>query len=734
MSQMPLMSLPRSTLILLLMAVSTRLSAGDALTMALPPQSDLARLADLTAEFAGVSVQYNPQKVQGTVRLAVRGEVTPAELWEIFNQVLAGQGFTTVLTGLPPVYQVVPLTDAAGLGVALDPAQTVKIPYQPGYGVLVLTLQHLSAEAAVKTLSTLSSGNQVSQIRALGSEERTVIISGPRAVLRQAEHLLAMLDRPGVVPVVRLYRPTRASAQTIQASATAAWTAMGRLQAVTRPVELQVAPDGQQVLLIAATEDLPALEALVDQLDKSEPLETRSYRPRHFGIDEVATLLQQLLKPAMPGTAGIEVVRDQLTNSLIVKATAEQHRRVAEVLAGLDNAPPTSRRQVRTLPVKHRQADEVAKVLTGLIATGVVRPTAEGTAPAEPAPADAGGGPLPVAPAPVNAQPMPPAAAQFQTSGDQAVLLTADVITNSVIALGDPRALDQVEALLKQLDQRQSQVDIEVIMVSLSEAQNQSLGVELLKQITDGETTATVASLFGLSESTGSDPLVRALAEGATGFGGVVLRPGDFAGVIQALESVTDGRQLVRSKVMVNNNAKATIDGVVQESLVSSNSNGVSGTTTSVSGTSDAGTQITITPQISTADYVTVTYQISQSAFLGQATTTDSGTRIPPTKRSDSVASVATIPDGSVIALGGLSNRGDSMSESRVPLLGSIPFFGALFRSRSTDQNDSRFYVFIRVNVMRHQSFADLKRMSTRQAAEAKIETDEPVLEPQFIR
>ena len=57
---------------------------------------------------------------------------------------------------------------------------------------------------------------------------------------------------------------------------------MGRLQSVTRPVELQVAPDGQQVLLIAAAEDLPELDSLVDQLDKSEPVETRSYHVECF--------------------------------------------------------------------------------------------------------------------------------------------------------------------------------------------------------------------------------------------------------------------------------------------------------------------------------------------------------------------------------------------------------------------------------------------------------------------
>ena len=698
--------------------------AGDAVTMALPPQTDLARLADLTAEFAGVSLQYNPQKIQGTVRLAVRGEVTPAELWEVFNQVLNGQGFTTVLTGLPPIYQVVPLSEAAGLGVALDAAQAAKIPYQPGYGVVILTLTHLSAEAAVKSLSALSA-NQTSQVRTLGSEDRTVVISGPRAILRQAQTILAVIDRAGVVPVVRLHRPVRASAQAIQASTTAAWTAIGRLQSSARPVDIQVAPDGQQLLLIASSEDIAALQALAEQLDKSEPVETRSYRPRHFGIDEVAILVQQLLKTSAP-SGGIEVVRDTLTNSLIVRATSEQHRRVSEILAGLDDAPPTSRRQVRTLAVKHRQADELAKILTGLIATGVVRPTAEvADAPTTAAVANPA---TPTTTQPQQPQLMHDSAPRLVSAGENTVVLTADTITNSLIALGDPRSLDQVEALLKQLDQRQPQVDIEIIMVSLSDSQNQELGIELLKQFTDGNTTGTVASLFGLS-SPGPGSIVQGAAS-VTGVGGVVLRPGDFAGVIKALETVTNGRQMVRSKVVVNNNAKAVVDGVVQEPLASTNSNGVAGATTSFSGTSDAGTKIAVTPQISSADYVTVTYNVSQSSFLGKSTTPG----LPPTKRQDAVASVATVPDGSVIALGGLSNRGESLGEKRVPFLGGIPLLGALFRSRETGQTDSRFYVFIRVNVMRHAAFADLRRISVQEAASAKVDNGEPPLEPQFIR
>ena len=732
--------------LLLAVLLPMSLMGGEALTIALPPQSDLARLADLTAEFAGVSLQYNPQKVQGTVRLAVRGQVTAPELWAVFNQVLAGQGFTTVLIGLPPVYQIVPVAEAAGLSVALDATDLAKVPYPPGFAVVVFPLRHLNAESAVKTLSALS-GSQISQARTLGGEQRSIVVAAPRAVLRQTEAILALVDRPGVVPAVRLVRPERAGAQALQASTVAAWTALGRVGAPARPVEVQVAPDGTQVLLIAAAEDIDGLEMLLKQLDRSEPLDTRSYRPQHFGIDEVGGLLQQLLRPAAPGTAGLEIIRDQLTGSLIIKATAEQHRRIAEVLRTLDDAPPSARRQVRTLVVRHRQADELAKVLGSLIATGAVRADATHTAlpgqptpPAQVPPPGAPGAPTAgpaVAGAPVTAAPAAtttaPTTTTAATAGDSPVLLTADTVTNTLIAIGDPRALDQVEALMKQLDQRQPQVGIEIVLVTISDSQSVSLGVELQHLIRSGSVTATVGSLFGLSNPVAGDPVARVPLASATGLGGVVLNPGDFAGVLQALETVADGRQIVRSKVVVNNNAKATVNGVVQEPLTSATSNGVAGTTTSVAGTTDAGTQITITPQISTADYVSLTYAITQSAFLGKSRELGQSL-VPPTKRSDSVSSVATVPDGFIIALGGLSNRGEDHTESRIPFLGGIPLFGNLFKNQTTSSSNSRFYVFIRASVMRHASFADLKRVGAQDAAAAAVDTGEPVPEPQFIR
>jgi len=717
------------------------------LTIALPPQTELDKLIDLTARFVGVSIQYNPQKINGVVRLAVRGELSKADLWAVFNQVLVSQGFTTIIAGLPPVYQVVPMAEAAGLSVPLSPEEASTLPFGPGYQVLVLELTHVGAESVVKVLSTTLTG-QVGQVRTLGQEGRKIVASGPRGIISQIQRLLAVIDRPGVVPAVRLYRPLRASPQTLQASTTSAWSALGRIGGGERLAELQISPDGSQIVVISSADNVDQVTDLLERLDNAEPVETRSYRPKYFGVEEVAALVQQLIRPEKGGQQ-LEIVRDKLTSSLVIRATGEQHRRIEGVLKNLDEAPPTARRQVRSFTVKHRQADELAKVLASLISTGAVQgggapsdKSSPEAPPAEPAP-QASAIPVPVAPlgtggtssAGMAAKATPrqePDPVVVSTSGESSVVLASDVVTNSLIAIGDPKALDQVSALLKHLDQRQPQVDIEIIMVSVSSSQNRSLGVELIAMVQDGQVSGTVSQLFGLSQPVAGNPIARAPLAAATGLGGIILNPGDFAGVIQALETITDGRQLIRAKIVVANNAKAMVNGVVQEPLVATNASSTVATT-SVSGTTDAGTEIAITPQISTADYVTLTYGISQSSFLGKSVISN-GSVIPPTKRSDSVSSVATIPDGYVIALGGLSNRGEDHNESRVPFLGGIPFIGELFKSKSTGNSDSRFFVFIRATVLRNNLFMDLRRSSEQVAKEAEIPLDTPRLEPQFIR
>jgi general secretion pathway protein D len=320
------------------------------------------------------------------------------------------------------------------------------------------------------------------------------------------------------------------------------------------------------------------------------------------------------------------------------------------------------------------------------------------------------------------------------TGEEVKLVLRADVATNRIIAFGTPHMIARVEALVETLDLPIPQVELEVIMVSLSEGDSLKLGVELAGAFENGQTSVGLASLFGVGTQGGGEEgaelLNRAIDLAAEGFAGSVIHPGNFAAMVEALEKVSGAENISRATLIVTNNGTANLEGVVQQPVSSVNSN-TQVVTTSFQGTSDAGTQVTLTPQIAAGDVVTLSYSISQSNFIDSPTVTPDGAAIPPARRNDTVSSSATIPDSFVIALGGLSAQSDRRGESRIPLLGRIPLLEHLFKVQSTERTDDRFYVFIRANILRRSDFAGLKHLSEEALRESNlVGEDWPALTP----
>lgn len=304
--------------------------------------------------------------------------------------------------------------------------------------------------------------------------------------------------------------------------------------------------------------------------------------------------------------------------------------------------------------------------------------------------------------------------------------LAVDEGTNTLIAVGEPRLLAQIEGLLKTLDVRQPQVMLEVLMVTLTDNQSRDLGVELEKLRINDDLFVRLSSIFGLGTRNSAGDRT---AGDASGFTGVVLSPGDFSVVVRALESLNRGRSVSMPKLLVGNNQQAMLDSVVQQPYASVNaSNTVS--TTSYGGTQDAGTVVTIKPQIAEGDHLVLEYSVSLSSFLGAA----SSPTLPPAKQQNRVQSVATIPDGSTVAVGGIDLDNESKTTSQVPFLGNIPLLGEAFKNRNTSSNRSRFFVFIRANVLRGRGFEDLKYLSARDMEAAGVSDGWPEVEPRIIR
>ena len=72
------------------------------------------------------------------------------------------------------------------------------------------------------------------------------------------------------------------------------------------------------------------------------------------------------------------------------------------------------------------------------------------------------------------------------------------------------------------------------------------------------------------------------------------------------------------------------------------------------------------------------------------------------------IETTVIVDDGEILVLGGLLEDVLRESDQRVPVLGSIPIIGNLFRSRKTDKIKTNLLIFIRAKILRdasHTSF-----------------------------
>ena len=86
------------------------------------------------------------------------------------------------------------------------------------------------------------------------------------------------------------------------------------------------------------------------------------------------------------------------------------------------------------------------------------------------------------------------------------------------------------------------------------------------------------------------------------------------------------------------------------------------------------------------------------------------------------------------LVLGGIELESSGETTSRVPVLGRLPLLGWLFRDGSRSAERTRFYVFLRCDVLRNESFRGLRDVTSEAARAAEIEGDVPVLEPRWMR
>ena len=194
------------------------------------------------------------------------------------------------------------------------------------------------------------------------------------------------------------------------------------------------------------------------------------------------------------------------------------------------------------------------------------------------------------------------------------------------------------------------------------------------------------------------------LGEGVTfGVGRISDTGVSFAAILRALQGNADTNIISTPTLVTLDNEEASINVGQEVPFVTgsfSNTGSVGGAVNPFQTIQreQVGVKLVITPQINEGSSLLL--KISQE-ISSIASSAEGAVDLVTNERI--IETTVIVEDGGILVLGGLIEDVLRETDQRVPILGSIPFLGALFRSRTTDKVKTNLMIFIRPTILRNK-------------------------------
>jgi type IV pilus assembly protein PilQ len=297
----------------------------------------------------------------------------------------------------------------------------------------------------------------------------------------------------------------------------------------------------------------------------------------------------------------------------------------------------------------------------------------------------------------------------LSTRGD----ILSDDRSNQVIIRDIPSVIPTIDNLIRQLDRKSQQVEIEARVISASRSFAQDIGI----QWGFAGTTTSGRSLYGGNPTVGVSPIqtgqglpqppLVSTPVGSTGgsttpglpfnvnLGAAAPTSGFFFGhrspnfaidlFISAAESKGVGKLLSKPKVITQNNEKAIVKQGQKIPIQTTINNTISVQYI------DAVLQLEVTPQITAEGTVFMD-------VLVENTQIDNG--IPrvqgiPALDTQSAQTKVLVADGGTVVIGGIIITQQQTQVTEVPVVGSLPLIGHLFKRTSVNITSSELLFFL---------------------------------------
>ena len=267
----------------------------------------------------------------------------------------------------------------------------------------------------------------------------------------------------------------------------------------------------------------------------------------------------------------------------------------------------------------------------------------------------------------------------------------ADPLSNSLIVRDSPSVVEKVKGLIDKLDKETPQVMIDTELVEITVGTITDLGVRWF-YLGDKGSVGTMNYKYQ-TEPSPAGTVNYGLASQDTGAGILFGEVGDkFRGVINALITENKADLLANPRITVINNEKAKIEITEKFPYQQYSGRDQFGNPQYATEFLDIGIILSVSPSIK-EDIVTLDLAPEVSFTKGE----NAGIPIQALRKATTKVNVRS---GKTIVIGGLLSNKKGKTVYKVPILGSLPLLGKLFRSDKDTVDKVELVIFVTPHIL----------------------------------
>lgn len=285
--------------------------------------------------------------------------------------------------------------------------------------------------------------------------------------------------------------------------------------------------------------------------------------------------------------------------------------------------------------------------------------------------------------------------------------VVADARSNALIIEDIPSALEKIDPLLRTLDRKTPEVEIEARVVASTRTFARDIGTQLGFGFGSGNNAvggATADSPIKVTQGAGAPPpsFIQGTAAGTiplfTNLGASAPSSG-----LQFLNATTNFRLdviltmaesrgllkiLSRPHITTQNNILALIKQGTRVPIVTNQQLGGPPTVQYV----DAFLRLSVTPQITAENTIFLSVDVENTV---PDFTRVTGQQLNPTLNQQQATTQVLVADGGTVVIGGVVQTQNNLAIAQVPVLGSIPILGNLFKHQTVNTSTQELIFFI---------------------------------------